>query len=149
MIVTITTIDNCKLSHFDPTKTAAVKQWIIDLSTKVEPSDPHYIKEKIALLWVSIAKRVWGNHLIKSRDSHHNSVDENTTLSTNLDNNNKLSTSITEQESADGWVSMDADLLKLWNNNITCRELSLIIIRTLFEDIYLLDDPISSKEAPY
>ncbi len=132
---------------FDPTKTAAVKQWIIDLSTKVEPSDPHYIKEKIALLWVSIAKRVWGNHLIKSRDSHHNSVDENTTLSTNLDNNNKLSTSITEQESADGWVSMDADLLKLWNNNVTCRELSLIIIRTLFEDIYLLDDPISSKRS--
>ena len=95
------------------------------------------------------SKESLGNHLIKSRDSHHNSVDENTTLSTNLDNNNKLSTSITEQESADGWVSMDADLLKLWNNNITCRELSLIIIRTLFEDIYLLDDPISSKEAPY
>ena len=95
------------------------------------------------------SKESLGNHLIKSRDSHHNSVDENTTLSTNLDINNKLSTSITEQESADGWVSMDADLLKLWNNNITCRELSLIIIRTLFEDIYLLDDPISSKEAPY
>ena len=87
-----------------------------------------------------------GNHLIKSRDSHHNSVDENTTLSTNLDINNKLSTSITEQESADGWVSMDADLLKLWNNNITCRELSLIIIRTLFEDIYLLDDQSPQKK---
>ncbi|KAK6200190.1 supressor of snf1 mutation [Scheffersomyces amazonensis] len=42
---------------------------------------------------------------------------------------------------------MDHELWKLWNNNFATRELSIIIIRTLFEDIYLLDDPIASKRT--
>ncbi|CAI5759405.1 unnamed protein product [Candida verbasci] len=119
---------------FNSTKTSAIRNWIIDLSNKIKQNDPHYIKEKIALLWVSIAKRIWGSHLIKSRDAKE-------------EENGSRNNSITEQEAIDGWVSMDSDLWKLWDSNITCRELSLIIIRTLFEDIYLLDDAIASKRS--
>ncbi|KAL6451825.1 MSN5 Protein MSN5 [Candida maltosa Xu316] len=135
-----------KFHTFDSNKTNAVKNWIIELSTKIQTNDPHYIKEKIALLWVAIAKRIWGSHLIKSRDD---GLNNNTTTKSDedaiLDNNN--TSKLSQEEANDSWVSMDEDLLKLWNNNITSRELSLIIIRTLFEDIYLLDDPIASKRS--
>lgn len=129
---------NTRFHTFDLTKTNAIKNWIIELSNKIEPTDPHYIKEKTALIWVAIAKRIWGSHLVKSRDK--------VALENEASSLDKSST-VTPQEANDGWVSMDSDLLTLWNNNITCREVSLIIIRTLFEDIYLLEDPIATKRS--
>ncbi|EGW35471.1 uncharacterized protein SPAPADRAFT_133068 [Spathaspora passalidarum NRRL Y-27907] len=133
---------------FDSLKSQAIRNWIIELAWKIEPDDPHYIKEKVAFLWVSIAKRVWGNYLIKTYNNKENHIPaEPTANSTKLDQESPEVSPVSPQDANDGWVSMDSDLWKLWNNNITCRELSLIILRTLFEDIYLLDDPIASKRS--
>lgn len=144
-----------KYHLFDTTKTLAIRNWVVDLSNKIQQDDPHYLKEKIAFLWVSIAKRIWGCYLIKGynkdniENSHppenHNHNDNHNSNSNN--SNSDLKPQVSEQEASDGWASMDADLWKLWSLGFTCRELSLIIIRTLFEDIYLLDDPIASKRT--
>ena len=121
---------NNRMHTFDSQKVSTIRNWIIDLSNKVQNSDPHYIKEKIAFLWGSIAKRIWGSCLVKPREESADGIAK-----------------MSEQDATDGWVSMDADLWKLWCNNYATRELSLIIIRTLFEDVYLLDDPIASKRT--
>lgn len=117
---------NHRLFTFNCEKVITIRNWIVELTNKIQSSDPHYIKEKVAFLWVSIAKRIWGSHLIKNRDDQ------------NLENDKEL---------IDGWISMDEELWKLWCNNYSTREISLIIIRTLFEDVYLLDDPIASKRT--
>ncbi|KAI5968351.1 MSN5 [Candida theae] len=136
-----------KFHTFDSTKVSALKSWVIELANKILDSDPHYIKEKIAFLWVALAKRIWGCYLIKSRgqDSNNHATDANGRNEVNNNSNN--SSEISPQEAEDGWVSMDSNLWALWNSNITCRELSLTIIRTLFEDIYLLDDAVASKNS--
>ncbi|KAG7666023.1 MSN5 [[Candida] subhashii] len=129
---------NYRYHTFDTNKCLAIRNWVIELAMKVEPDDPHYIKEKLAFLWVSIAKRIWGCYLVKSKERIKAENSEDAPLPP---------PQYTEQDFIDGWTSMDSDLSKLWDNNITCRELSLIIVRTLFEDIYLLDDPIASKRS--
>ncbi|EDK46286.1 conserved hypothetical protein [Lodderomyces elongisporus NRRL YB-4239] len=154
-----------KYHTFDSIKITAIRNWIIELSNKVEEKDPHYIKEKIALLWVSLVKRIWGSYLVKSehqqnarqelenkaQENNNNNNNINTTNNNNNNNNNNTEythqTPVSAQEKEDGWVSMDSDLWNLWQSNITCRELSLTILRTLFEDIYLLDDPIASRNS--
>ncbi|KAI3405520.2 MSN5 [Candida oxycetoniae] len=178
-----------KFHTFDSTKISAIKNWIIELANKVEPNDPHYIKEKIAFLWVSLAKRIWGYYLVKqepssrerererelsqlsqlpqqqsssqhqqqrdqvhkaeSRDEDRFALEEDEDVEDKDDSieNGSRSPAVTAQEAEDGWVLMDANLWTLWNNNITCRELSLTILRTLFEDVYLLEDPIASKNS--
>lgn len=104
------------LYTFNKEKIIMLRSWIIELSMSVSPSDPHYIKEKIAFLWVLIAKRLWGSHL-----------------------------TIKDSDFLDGWIEMDENLCTLWSTNYSTRELSLIIFRTLLEDIYILDDPIAAK----
>lgn len=42
---------------------------------------------------------------------------------------------------------MDEMLVSMWETNPTTRELSLGIFRTLFEDLYILDDPVADKRA--
>lgn len=116
---------NTRLYTFNTEKIATIRSWVIELTNKITASDPHYIKEKVAFLWVSIAKRLWGAHLIKSQDDQDSS----------------------DKPFSDGWITMDEELWKLWSNNYYTREISLIIIRTLFEDVYLLDDPIASKRT--
>lgn len=130
---------------WDRPKKLAVRSWIVELATKVSPQDPHYLKSKIAFLWVEIAKRCWGECLLK----------QNPSLAAGLGNientdplalpENKDVYQFTEEEKIDSWMSMDSNLLELWNHSQITRELSLIIMKTLFEDIYLLDDPIVSK----
>lgn len=118
---------NKKFLLFLSDKQLSVRDWVIDLSNKINEIDPHYIKEKIAFLWVAIAKKIWGCYLVKMIS----------------DSSNKLG----DQDFISGWTSMDSDLWNLWNNNLVTRELSLIIVRTLFEDIYLLDDPVAMKRT--
>lgn len=118
---------NRKFHTFDSSKLLAVRKWILELSNKVTPGDPHYLKEKLALLWVSLAKRIWGSFLIKVLNDDAKKLPDEDVLA--------------------GWGSMDADLWQLWNANHTTRELLLIILRTFFEDLYLLDDPIASKRT--
>ncbi|ODV80638.1 uncharacterized protein CANTADRAFT_168111 [Suhomyces tanzawaensis NRRL Y-17324] len=136
-----------RFHEFDSTKTLAIRNWIVELANKIEADDPHYIKEKLAFLWVSIAKRIWGNFPSLSVDSkdkpNHGSQDARSGSNPNISDTNGSS----KDDTISGWSSMDQDLWNLWSSNFTCRELSLIIIRTLFEDIYLLDDPIASKRT--
>lgn len=121
-----------KFHTLDRPKVTAVREWIVNLSNKVEEDDSHYLKEKLAFLWASLAKRIWGSFLVRGRED--------------LDGKQNPEV-ITEQEFADGWASMDADLWALWNGSRQSRELSLIILRTFFEDIYLLDDPLAAKRT--
>ncbi len=121
--------------QYDQQRKMAVRNWIVELVMKVQQSDPHYLKEKLAFLWVAVAKRVWGSiSLPTSKNSTEvDEIDENDTVP-----------KIVEEE---GWQSMDQMLLELWNLNSTTREMSLIIFRTLFEDLYMLDDPIAAKRG--
>lgn len=121
-----------KFHTLDSPKVTAVREWIVDLANKIEEDDSHFLKEKLAFLWASLAKRIWGSFLVKSREE------------TEADSGQET---ISEKDYADGWASMDADLWKLWNGSKQSRELSLIILRTLFEDIYLLDDPLAAKRT--
>lgn len=123
-----------KFPSFDSAKCLAVRNWIVDLCSNTTASDPHYLKEKLAFLWASMAKRVWGSHLVKAAFEG--------------DGGDDTKSSVSPQDAADGWVSMDSDLWTLWNGSMQTRELSLIIIRTLFEDVFLLDDPVASKRTP-
>lgn len=130
---------------WDRPKKLAVRSWIVELATKVSPQDPHYLKSKIAFLWVEIAKRCWGECLLKQNPSLAAGLG-------NIENTDPLAVpenkdvyQFTEEEKIDSWMSMDSNLLELWNHSQITRELSLIIMKTLFEDIYLLDDPIVSK----
>lgn len=118
-----------KFHTLDRPKVTAVREWVIDLANKVEEGDSHFLKEKLAFLWASLAKRIWGSFLIINPES------------------NPDANGISEQQYADGWASMDSDLWTLWNGSTQSKELSLIVLRTLFEDIYLLDDPLASKRT--
>lgn len=45
---------------YDQEKRVTLRKWVIELNYRVQEQDPRYIKEKLAFLWVEIAKRVWG-----------------------------------------------------------------------------------------
>jgi len=110
-----------QFQYFDESKRLAIRNWVVQLAFGISDEDPHYIREKIAYLWVSIAKRVWG-------------------MDTRVEVNSS------DVAPSDGWVDMDARLVELWNNpNDRYKEMALSIIRNLFEDIYLLDDPVATK----
>lgn len=119
-----------KFHTFDRTRALAVREWIVTLSSKTLEDDPHYVKEKLAFLWASVAKRVWGCYLVKSPETDEESEKP-----------------VSKDDTEDGWSSMDADLWELWHASTQTRELSLVILRTLFEDVYLLDDPVASKRT--
>lgn len=129
-----------RFQTFDRAKALAVRNWIVELCTKIAPDDPHYLKEKLALLWVSVTKRIWGSFLVKAVDSEASQSDQN-------DQTSQLDAALSDNDLSDGWLSMDEDLWKLWNASSHTRELSLIVLRTLFEDIYLLDDPVALKRT--
>lgn len=178
--------------NYDSTQKLAIRNWIIELATAVQPQDPHYIKEKIAILWVAVAKRVWGLNFEKSNNSTSNNTTTTTTRAdTSLTNdmndsiisNNGFSSSnhsanglsrtdakndtlndsdfndTTDEDvnelgdindydrTDDGWKDMDKILYRMWKNGPATRELSLSIYRTLFEDLYILDDPVADKRA--
>ena len=146
---------------WDTEKQLAVRNWIVELATKISTNDPHYIRSKIAFLWVEIAKRCWGECLLKQRhpnNSNNNNNNNTTTIdidniennistpnSNSPNNNNNELVQFTEEEKLDSWMLMDSNLLELWNHSQITRDLSLVIMKTLFEDIYLVDDPIVSK----
>ncbi|KAG8625378.1 hypothetical protein KVT40_007129 [Elsinoe batatas] len=39
----------------------ALRQWVVELARSLRPEDAGYIRNKIALLWVELAKRTWGD----------------------------------------------------------------------------------------
>lgn len=111
-----------QLSGLTEDKRLTLRNWIVELALQIRESDPFYVREKLAFLWVSIAKRVWG-------------LDTRTDVQSD------------DIAPTDGWVDMDSSLLRLWNHSSAGRELSLSILRTLFEDLYLLDDPVAAKRS--
>lgn len=141
---------------YDENQRLAIKNWIVDLGMSVQPSDPHYLKEKIAILWVAVAKRIWGLEIEKtpSANPEATSPGKSDGLFNGINNNNKHSETNNGTESSngnepeiDGWINMDEMLVSMWESNPTTRELSLGIFRTLFEDLYILEDPVADKRA--
>ncbi|CAN6660855.1 hypothetical protein TRVA0_032S01640 [Trichomonascus vanleenenianus] len=122
-----------KFAGYDEPRRLAVRNWVIDLAFNISANDPHYIKEKISLLWVALAKRVWGLGGIPEANGNPAEEGEHDRA---------------EESGADGWFDMDKQLVKLWNASACSRELTLSIFRTLFEDLYMLDDPVAAKRAP-
>jgi len=120
----LTLLENCVIYQFhlfDDAKRLAVREWVVQLAIRLQPEDPHFIREKVAYLWVSVAKRVWG-------------VDA------------RASAEAEDVAPTDGWVDMDAQLLQLWSTGVPAtQEFTLSVLRYLFEDIYLLDDPVASR----
>ncbi|QLQ80694.1 hypothetical protein HG537_0E00470 [Torulaspora globosa] len=95
-------------------KRLALRKWVVELNYGVQKEDPRYIKQKLAFLWVEIAKRTWGEALRGENPS--------------------------KEELMESWVDMDTNLTELWNIGGASRELSLVIFKILFEDVFLLDD---------
>ncbi|ODV64211.1 karyopherin MSN5 [Ascoidea rubescens DSM 1968] len=120
-------------------KILTVRKWIIELCSNVTNDDPNYIKEKLAFLWVALAKRSWGIYV--ELDCAPLDL---AALNEILINKDKSA----PNHLPSGWVDMDKDLFQLWNANLFTRELSLIIFRTLFEDIFILEDPIAISRSP-
>lgn len=108
-----------QFQDFDEQKRLAVRQWVMQLAFGIQANDPHFIREKIAYLVVSIAKRVWG-------------LDTRVTIESD------------DVAPTDGWIELDAQLLELWTRGGVHLELSLSVLRYLFEDVFLLDDPVAS-----
>lgn len=142
--------------NYDENQRLAIKNWIVDLGLSVQPADPHYLKEKIAILWVAVAKRIWGLEIDRtpSANPEATSPSKSDEILNGMNNNSKHSESSTGTESSngnepeiDGWVNMDEMLVSMWESNPTTRELSLGIFRTLFEDLYILEDPVADKRA--
>lgn len=110
-----------KYESFDTPKKLAVRSYVVEIANKVLPDDPLYIKEKLASIWTDIAKLSWGLYLEPEPSSDARVL---------------------------GWASMDLEMLDLWNNNLSTKELSLMIYRTLFEDLYILDDAVATRRLP-
>lgn len=113
----------------DRSKISIIREWITVLAERTAEDDSYFLKEKVGFIWASLAKRIWGSFLVKYKDEEQGSKP-------------------TKEDYDDGWASMDSDLWNLWNGSKQTREVSLVILRTIFEDIYLLDDPVASKRNP-
>ncbi|KAI0409384.1 ARM repeat-containing protein [Xylaria palmicola] len=50
-----------KWSTYSASEAEALRDWMLQLSRDVSKSDPVYLRNKIAQLWVEIAKRSWGS----------------------------------------------------------------------------------------
>ncbi|KAA8913607.1 armadillo-type protein [Sphaerosporella brunnea] len=46
---------------YTATESITVRNWILSLAENVDTSDPVYLRNKIAQLWVEVAKRMWDN----------------------------------------------------------------------------------------
>ncbi|KAL6925704.1 hypothetical protein ACO0SA_000305 [Hanseniaspora valbyensis] len=161
-----------------------VKTWLIESCFKIDDKTPKFIKEKLAFLWVSIAKREYGEcckyningELLQTNseksDEKLNQIDSNNNTGNyqystksgyksddpnNLRNDpprllQDLSSSIQEMLN-ESWYDMDSHLLQLWEkgeqeNSLYLKEMTLLIFRTLFEDIFLLLDYVAMKRIP-
>lgn len=49
-----------KWGLYGSSEATCLRQWVLDLAEHVSREDPQYIRNKIAQLWVEVAKRSWG-----------------------------------------------------------------------------------------
>jgi exportin-5 len=96
-----------KWSKYTPDQAAALRNWVLELSSNISRDDPAYLRNKIAQLWVEVAKRCW----------------------------------------ADSWMDMDALLVRLWQvpDSAVHKELVLLILETLSDEIFSSDDPVVAE----
>lgn len=134
--------------YYDGPRKVAVRDWVIDLATNVAADDPHYIKEKLCTLWVNVAKRVWGVDRPvagSSRDGDNDTNNTNNNSNSNNSNDNGDNDSAAATDAS--WKNMDTLLVQMWEANLQTREISLGVFRTLFEDMWVLDDPVAAKRS--
>ncbi|RYP27174.1 hypothetical protein DL768_011326 [Monosporascus sp. mg162] len=48
-----------KWTYYNPPQAAALRNWVLELSQSISREDPSYLRNKIAVLWVEVAKRSW------------------------------------------------------------------------------------------
>ncbi|QLG72013.1 hypothetical protein HG535_0C03660 [Zygotorulaspora mrakii] len=101
-------------ADYNDEKRIALRKLVMELNYRVSKEDPRYIKQKLAFLWVEVAKRIWGEALKEESPD--------------------------EIQLANSWADMDNSLMELWNISEASRELALIMFKILFEDVFLLDD---------
>ncbi|KAH8645639.1 armadillo-type protein [Xylariales sp. PMI_506] len=96
-----------KWAKYSAPQAAALRQWVLELSQSISRDDPGYIRNKIAQLWVEVAKRSW----------------------------------------AADWMDMDAMLVQLWQvpDSAVHKELVLLILETLAEEIFSSDDTVVAE----
>lgn len=96
-----------KWAKYSPEQAGALRDWVLDLSSNISRDDPAYLRNKIAQLWVEVAKRCW----------------------------------------ADRWMDMDALLVRLWQvpDSAVHKELVLLILETLSDEIFSSDDPVVAE----
>lgn len=49
-----------KWDQYGSEEAACLRAWVLDLAEHISRADPQYIRNKIAQLWVEVAKRCWG-----------------------------------------------------------------------------------------
>ncbi|KAH0557069.1 hypothetical protein GP486_005144 [Trichoglossum hirsutum] len=81
-------------------QSGALRGWVLQLARDVNGQDPLYIRNKIAQLWVELAKRSWASE----------------------------------------WIDMDELLVRLWAGPIVQKELVLLVLETLSEDVFNRED---------
>lgn len=48
-----------KWAQYSPEQVGYIRQWVLQLAQNVSTDDPHFLRNKVALLWVEVAKRCW------------------------------------------------------------------------------------------
>ncbi|KAI5919723.1 armadillo-type protein [Camillea tinctor] len=93
-----------KWASYTESQAAALRNWVLELSQHISRGDPPYLRNKIALLWVEVAKRCWASE----------------------------------------WMDMDSLLVQLWQvpDSAIHKELVLVILEILSDDIFNGDDPV-------
>ena len=46
-------------TDYNPDEGVTIRDWVVKLALSIEKGDPHFIRNKIAQLWVEVAKRSW------------------------------------------------------------------------------------------
>ena len=81
----------------------ALREWILKLAQSTTTDDPLYLRNKLAQLWVEIAKRTW----------------------------------------AIEWMNMDELLVHLWNGSVAQKELVLVVLETLSDNVFGREDTVA------
>ncbi|KAK6194258.1 phospholipid:diacylglycerol acyltransferase [Pestalotiopsis sp. IQ-011] len=99
-----------KWNKYSEEHQTALRQWVLELAMGVSSNDPGYLRNKIAQLWVEVAKRSW----------------------------------------VEPWMDMDNLLVQLWMvpDSAVHKELVLLILETLSDEIFNSDDPaVTAREG--
>ncbi|RYP11473.1 hypothetical protein DL765_007782 [Monosporascus sp. GIB2] len=48
-----------KWAYYSPPQAATLRNWVLELSQSISREDPSYLRNKVAVLWVEVAKRSW------------------------------------------------------------------------------------------